>query len=183
MIYVCLSRFPGLLRGRELQRHLPAGARPRNLHPQPHRGKPQSGSATEPTAEPQMDPAVPRHTGLRSDQPVPLRLGRADPHTCQRRPGLPEVLVPDTQGTRFRAVQGDVQNRNALLSAERAVRRAGAVRPAQWVWGRVGPRCQDDPLLIPGSFGLRNSNMTKYEIEPINVLFFSSEDCCFCLIT
>ena len=78
------SRLSRLLCGWELPRKLSAGARPRNLHPEPHGGKPQARSAKYPRTEPQMDTIVSCHQGLRSDQPLPFQLRRAHADLCQR---------------------------------------------------------------------------------------------------
>lgn len=89
-------RLSCLLRGWELPRKLSYGARPRNLHPEPHWGKPQDRSAKYPRTEPQMDTIVSCDQGLWSDQSLPFQLRRAHADLCQRRPSLPEVLVFQT---------------------------------------------------------------------------------------
>lgn len=125
-------RLPCLLCGRELHDQLPDGAGPRDVHPQPHRGQPETRNGGNPRERSQVEPVVPGHQGLRSGQPLPSWLRQTDSDLHQGWPGLPEVLVLWAQRTCVRALHGLVQNHAAVPPAKRAQWRAGAVWPHWW---------------------------------------------------
>lgn len=150
-----LPRLPCLLRRRELPRQLSDGSRPRDLYPQFDRGEPQTGRTSR---APQVDSALPCHRGLRVVQHFPLWLRR--PRTGLHRgwPPLPEVLVLSTQGARFRAVQGDMQNCRLVLFAKRQIWLAAEVRLHQWCQSEtnsmlgeeLGGICRCQSAMFPG---------------------------------